>query len=510
MPDISRLGTTLIVLVVLMGCATPPLDFPKVRSTAITDTDGTTLAQYSDEWRSGQPGSNGFYPLSQGLDAFGARLALMDQSEVSIDAQYFLMKPDDAGLVFAAQLLDAADRGVRVRLLLDDVFTTVDDKGLGVLDSHPNIEVRIFNPVPRQGAYFVNYLANFERANRRMHNKSLIVDNQVAIVGGRNIAVEYFQLQTAGEFIDFDMLAAGPIVHQVSNAFDRYWNDPLAIPLEALHRGSNPGEQEGGLEWLRQQMAAGGDSIYAGAITTELMQRFYADELPPYYADARLLVDDPEKLREPVSRHHQIVATGIGAELLGANSEIIIYTPYFIPRERGLELIRELRGRGVRIVVVTNSLATNNHTAVHAAYSRYRKDLLKAGVELWEARADAASITGQDASTDLTGLTLHTKGILVDRRLVITGSLNLDPRSIDINTELVLFVQSPELAARLTEAAIESIPQIAYRLQLDEHGELIWQADIDGRPVTERQEPQTTWWQRFTAWMQKIAPEHQL
>ena len=212
-----------------------PTDFPKTTSTAFTDTDQTTAAKASSDWRNADPENNGFYPLIEGKDAFGARLLLMDRAERSIDAQYFLMKPDDAGLVFAHTMMEAADRGVRVRFLIDDIFTTVKDRALIYLNEHPNIEVRVFNPISRKGIWALNYLANFSRANRRMHNKSFTIDNQLSIVGGRNIAVEYFQLDSSGEFIDFDVIAAGPIVRDISDSFDADWNHELAVPMNAFY-----------------------------------------------------------------------------------------------------------------------------------------------------------------------------------------------------------------------------------------------------------------------------------
>jgi putative cardiolipin synthase len=505
-----KISLTLIALLLVVACATVPLDRPREPSAAITATEGTKLAQFSAEWRNGHLDRNGFYPLNRGLDAFGARLSLADSAELSIDAQYFLMKPDEAGLVFADRLLHAAERGVRVRLLLDDVFTTVEDGGLALLHAHPKIEVRIFNPVARQGVYAFNYVGDFELANRRMHNKSFTVDNQVSIVGGRNIAVEYFQLETTGEFIDFDMLTVGPIVREVSRSFDDYWNDVLAVPLDALHDAPDREEIMEGRGRIMQGMAEAGNSVYAAAVNTELMQQFDAGTVPPFLAEARIIVDPPNKLREKISDEHQIVAREIRDELSRAVSEIIIWTPYFIPRQRGIELLHELDAKGVRVVLITNSLATNNHTAVHSAYSRYRRQVLEAGVELWEARADAAKITATDGSTELEKLTLHTKGILIDRKRIFVGSLNLDPRSIDINTEMGLLIESGEMARAASESSLERIANIAYRLQLDEDGDITWQANIDGRQVVETSEPQASWWRRFSAWVQKIAPEDQL
>lgn len=499
-----------MLLALIAGCASVPLDFPKEESVAIADTSNTRQAKEVAEWLDNRPDVNGFYPLSQGFDAFGARLALMSVAEASIDAQYFLMKPDNAGLVFAAMLLEAADRGVRVRLLLDDIFTTVKDIDLAMLDAHPNVQVRIFNPIARKGIDVLNYIGHFRLANRRMHNKAFIVDNQVAVVGGRNIAVEYFQLETTGEFIDFDMLSTGPIVKDVSAEFDTYWNHKLAMPMESLFAEDGSKKLERARDQLTREMEEAGDSIYGKAINTPLMKQFFEQSLDPYIADARLITDDPQKLLEKVSGDQQVVVNEMREALAAAEREIYIFTPYFIPRKRGIEFIKELRAKGIRIVLLTNSLATNNHTPVFSHYASYRKDVLRAGVELWEARADAAKITTPDGKTELDQLTLHTKGILIDGERIFVGSLNLDPRSIDINTEMGLLIDSPELGERLMKNAIERMPKIAYRLQLDENDKITWHATIDGEEVAETTEPQTSAWRRFTAWFLKIAPENQL
>lgn len=494
----------------LTACVSAPLDYPKQGSVAIKDTSRTQQAIDVLEWVGGRDDVNGFYPLTEGFDAFGVRLRLMDLAEKSIDAQYFLMKPDNAGLVFASELLRAADRGVHVRFLLDDIFTTVDDIDLGILDAHPNIEVRLFNPISRKGLYWLNYLGHFSLTNRRMHNKSFVTDNQVAVVGGRNIAVEYYQLETTGEFIDYDMLAVGPIVKEVSSQFDLYWNHKLAVPLSAFLGEADKIKARDSRAILEQEMAKAGQSIYADAVQTQIIKQLEANEVAPYIAEARLITDDPQKLLEEISDEHKITARDIRQALNDAESEIIIFTPYFIPRKGGIELIRKLRDKGIRITILTNSLATNNHTSVHSAYSSYRKRLLDAGVELWEARADAAKITLPDGETQLDKLTLHTKGILIDRKRLFVGSLNLDPRSIDINTEMGLLIDSAQLAEELTIQARERVEEIGYQVKMDEDRNLSWHATIDGKEVVETTEPQTTAWQRFTAWFLKIAPESQL
>jgi putative cardiolipin synthase len=470
----------------------------------------TAAARYSRDRRKADPESNGFYPLIEGKDAFGARLVLMDNAENSIDAQYFLMKPDDAGLVFAHAMLRAADRGVRVRLLIDDVFTTVKDRALIYLNEHPNIDVRIFNPISRKGFRVLNFLWNFSRSNRRMHNKSLTIDNALSIVGGRNIADEYFQLDAKGEFIDFDMIAAGPIVQEVSDSFGAYWNHELATPMEALYEGANADEREQFRQRFDSRMEESGHSVYGDVVNKVMTQHRLTGDVEPFIADARAIIDDPQKLMEQVCDEHKIVAREITAALDSAQSEILIYTPYFIPRSNGMELIERIRARGVRIVLLTNSLATNNHTSVHSAYASYRKRLLAAGVEVWEARGDAAYQERDDGTKTRRYLTLHTKGIMIDRRYTFVGSLNLDPRSFDLNSELGIMVDSIEMATALAERTSRRLPEIAYRLKLEKDDSITWHATVDGQYVVATKEPLTSGWRRLLAWLLRILPEGQL
>jgi len=505
-----RLATLVLSGLLVTACASVPLDAPKQSSYAIADTSGTREAKKAAEWMHGHSEEDGFYPLSDGFDAFGARLRLMSVAEVSIDAQYFLMKPDNAGLVFADKLLEAADRGVRVRLLLDDVFTSVDNVDLAMLNDHSNIEVRIFNPIARGGIYALNYAWHFNRANRRMHNKSFTVDNQVAIVGGRNIADEYFQLESSRVFIDFDTLCVGPIVKQVSKEFDSYWNHPLAVPMTVLYSQGDPEKFAHARAAIEQKMADAGDSIYAETINTPLMKQLATQELAPYIANARLLTDSPDKLLEPVNTEQQIVAGELREIFLAAETEIIVFTPYLIPGKKGMRLIKELRAKNIRIVILTNSLTTDNHTSAFAAYQRYRQGLLKSGVELWEARGDAAKTATSGGKAKPEHWTFHAKGMVIDRKRVFAGSLNLDPRSIGINSEMGLLIDSSAMARLLADTAAQHIPDIAYRLQLDENDRISWHATIDSKQVVETTEPQTSFWQRFQAWFLSITPEDQL
>jgi putative cardiolipin synthase len=462
----------------LAGCATAPLDFPRDHSVALVDTSDTGLGREVAEWAAKHPGKSGFYPLVEGLDALGIRLALIDRAERTIDAQYFLMKPDSAGRLFAGKLLEAADRGVRVRLLLDDIFTTVDDDAFIVLNQHPNIELRLFNPIGRRGIYHLNYIGDFKLANRRMHNKSFTVDNQMSVVGGRNIADEYFELLTEAEFRDFDMFAAGPVAAEISETFDRFWNHKLSVPMEAFETDKALPDLETARANMDKSAIEASRSIYGRALASPLMQDIAEDRVELFPGDSQVITDDPEKLLNKVSADHKILVTALAGVIDEAESEVVVITPYFIPGKKGVEFWRSITDKGVRVVIVTNSLASNNHVPVHGGYARYRHDMIEAGVEMYEARVDASKVREGSSQQAYDSLTLHTKGILIDRRYTFVGSLNL--------------------------------PSFAYRVTENEKGKLRWTAVIDGEEIVETSEPQASRWLRFKAYIFRIFPEGQL
>jgi len=506
-----RILAPIVLALFVAGCATAPLDFPKEYSEAITGTGDTYLGIEAAEWITGnKPGESGFYPLIHGLDALGARLALIDRAERTIDAQYFLMKPDSAGRLFAGKLLEAADRGVRVRLLLDDIFTTVDDDAFLLLNQHPNIELRLFNPIGRGGVYYANYLGDFKLANRRMHNKSFTVDNQMSIVGGRNIADEYFELLADAEFVDFDMLTVGPVAAEISLTFDRFWNHKLAVPMEAFAEGKDLPDFELARKNVDKNIIEASQSIYGRALASPLMHEIIEDRVELFTGKSRVITDDPEKLLNKVSDDQKILVTALAEMIDDAESEVVIITPYFIPGKRGVEFWRSITNKGVRVAVITNSLASNNHVPVHGGYARYRHDMLDAGVEMYEVRVDASKVPEGGIKQSYESLTLHTKLVFIDRRYTFVGSLNLDPRSIDINTEAGVLIDSEGLAGQLTGGLFEALPSFAYRLSENEKGKLRWTVMIDDKDVVEKNEPQASRWLRFKAFLSKIVPEGQL
>jgi putative cardiolipin synthase len=511
MPKYSffKLPALLILAGFLAGCATVSFDQPKTYSQAFTDTEDTAINQYAAEKTEQLEGLSGFLPLKQGMDALGMRLRLAEKAEKSIDLQYFLMKNDTAGAVMANALLKAADRGVRVRFLLDDVFTTVPDDSFLLINQHPNIEIRIFNPVSRKGISAFNYVWHFDQANRRMHNKSFTVDNAVSIVGGRNIADEYFELKTDSVFVDFDVLAVGPIAAEISNSFDEYWNHSRAVPIEQFIDDAQKIDLDTVREDIAEELDEIYDTVYEKALSSQLFQDIVAQKQTLFAGQARVLSDNPDKLVNKIDESQMQLAKELSGVVRGAETEVIFISPYYVPGERGVQLVRDLVEKGVQVIILTNSLASNNHVPVHSAYAGYRKDVIRAGAELYEARANAARIvSGSEEGPDT--LTLHTKVFLIDRRQLFVGSLNLDPRSIEINAEMGVLIDSPKMVEFLMKGSEERLVTLAYRVIENENGKLEWHTVIDGKEVVETKEPLTSGWLRFKAWFLKIAPESQL
>jgi len=509
-----RNGTRNLLLAVLCAaigaCASVPFDYPKTHSDVITDTSDTSIAQSVAKWTVAHDGQSGFYPLIHGNDALGARLRLLEAAERSVDVQYFLMKEDIAGRIFSAALLQAADRGVRIRFLLDDVFTTISDESLTHLNQHENIEVRLYNPIARGGIFYLNFLADFKRANRRMHNKSLTVDNRITIVGGRNIADEYFELRHDAEFLDFDVVAIGDVATDVSEVFNTFWNHVQSVPMEAFDDKVKPGDFMAWRTEIDEHFKNAEQSIYLRAINSEIITSLVNDEIPLHPAGYAVITDDPDKLINKISDDQRTLVNYLAEVAAKSQSEIILVTPYFVPQEAGMNFWRSLSDRGIRVVVITNSLASNNHIAVHSGYSRHRRDIIEAGIELYEARVNAVRPASDSRSDAPEVLTLHTKAVIIDREMLFAGSLNLDPRSIDINSEMGILINAPTMVAPLANLILDDLAEFAYRVEIDDRNKLTWRGHIDGTEVIETHEPQSSLWRRTKAFFLKIVPDSQL
>ena len=487
------------------GCATLPKDFERPVSYAYTDTDDTYLGKARKDEILAHPGQSGFYLLGNDLDAFVARGLMVSKAERSIDAQYYLYHNDLVGSLFSDQLIKAADRGVRVRLLVDDMGLKGRDLGVAVMDTHPNIEIRIFNPFSRNTFWYPQFVTRFSSIIRRMHNKSLTVDNQVTILGGRNIGNEYFDADPNLRFLDLDVLVIGKVVKEVSASFDLYWNSEPAYPVSVLIKKSPTSEEiEQKFQWLNEYVKQQSDSAYIQSLrNSDLANKIRRNQVEFHWGEAEVIYDQPEKILHDVDRTEYHLAPKIAPHFRGVQEELIIFSPYFVPGESGMALLTQLIKRGVRVRILTNSTASNDLPYVHAGYSKYRKGLLRAGVELYEMDKKLTSSQRIDkkGGVDSSKTSLHAKSFLFDRKKVFIGSLNLDPRAIRNNTEIGVIFSSKEIANEMGEWLDQHIEQVAFRLELNKGTDgterILWHGYDNDRPVVLSVDPHTSFWRRF-------------
>ncbi|MBT8442819.1 MAG: phospholipase D family protein [Gammaproteobacteria bacterium] len=497
----NRIRTWLLppLLAVLVGCASVDFDYPKTESTAIRNTQNTSLAGEINASVPFEPEESGFYLLTDGIEALAARRLMAKSAETTIDAQYYLITNDSIGMAFIGSLLEAADRGVRVRLLLDDIQTQGYDAGMAALDSHPNFEVRIYNPFSGRGSR-ASAITEFGRINRRMHNKSFTADNQITIIGGRNIAAEYFAAREDVNFGDADVVGIGPVVSDVSDMFDTYWNSRYALPVPAFAK--MPDDPDAELVALRERIVAVVEELettkYAGAFAESLQNVTDTDISEFTIAPYELAYDSPDKSDKKLAAEAENITTTLAASIARADESLVVISPYFVPLKSGIGFLTGLQDRGVQVTIITNSLAANNHSIVHSGYAPSRKPLLKAGVKIYEVRSDAF-VSGAERGTQGAALaTLHTKGFIVDDKELFLGSFNWDPRSVDINTELGVIMKSPAMAGSVM-ATIDSLKDAnAYKVILNDKGQVRWVDRAGEEEVILDKEPQTGWWRRFT------------
>lgn len=512
----TTLTSLWLLTLLLAACSTLPDNSNRSYSTAIIDTQtsDSVLGRNASKQRATHPGQSGFALLSSGLDAFVARAVLATRAQHSIDAQYYLFHSDITGTLLLSQLIEAADRGVRVRLLVDDMAIPGRDLGAIVLDEHPNFEIRIFNPFSRNTSRMKQLLTRFGSVTRRMHNKSFTADNQFTVVGGRNIGDEYFEANPDLAFGDLDVLAVGPVVARVSATFDEYWNDALAYPIRTLNQGRlKPEEYAAKRKKFEQALASLETSQYIRALeNSELANRLRKEDMSYYWGKAKVVHDSPTKLSEDRSRTDLHLAPQLKTYFDDLSDELIIFSPYFVPGKEGVEFLSSLTRRGVRVRIATNSLASTDVFAVHAGYAKYRKALLKAGVELYEINVQLPE--DQREGFEVLGssgkASLHTKSFVLDRKQVFIGSLNLDPRSVVENTELGIVVSSPEMGQEISDWFDSNIENLSFRLELKSlkggGEEIVWHGMKDGDPVTFHNEPYSGFWLRFGVSVMSILP----
>ncbi len=504
-----RFAWILLCSGLLAACSLPPLQGRSVSvaieaSTAAHAPLGLLSSQLQQQ--AAPPAAHsGIYPLDDPTEAFNTRLQLLHNAQHSLDVQYYIWRKDHSGQRLLLALLQAADRGVRVRLLLDDAGTQGLDPMLQALEAHPNIEVRLFNPFVWRWPKVLSYLWDFQRLNRRMHNKSLTADNHISIVGGRNIGDEYFgTAQHNAHFADLDLLALGPVVQAISNDFDRYWASLSSYPLARIVRQPHSLS----LQQLREQQAQ-------QPITTTPTPLL--NEKTLLWASAHLISDDPAKALGTATQQ-ALIGPQLSQALGQPMHTVDLISPYFVPTTAGVQALTQLQQSGVRVRVLTNSLAATDVGIVHAGYARHRPALLQAGIALYELRGQGQS--GLRRQRPLrqrlqqrwrlasSGASLHAKTFAVDGQRAFVGSLNFDPRSLLLNTEMGLVIESPALAQQISATFDEEVPWHAYQVELDGTGQLQWRSRLNQPrsrqdhtpPITEqleRQEPNSRWWQRW-------------
>ena len=513
-----RVSQPLLVLLLiasfLSGCAS--FDIRRESSQALPASDsafGRSVQAQAAPYK----GQSGFRLLSDSTEAFTARAELIRNAQSSLDLQYYIVHDGISTRMLIEELLKAADRGVRVRVLLDDTASDGLDQFIGTLAAHPKIHIRVFNPLNLGRSTgvtrTVGRLLNLSQQHRRMHNKLWLADNSMAIVGGRNLGDEYFDAEPNMNFTDIDILGVGPVADELGHGFDQYWNSALSKPIDEF-LSSKPTAQDlketrAGLEKSLEENRRQNHALYQRLMTYTTHPRLDTWRQELIWAWSQALWDAPSKvLAKGEPDPHLLLTTQLAPELDGVSKELIMVSAYFVPGEPGLVYLTGRADAGVSVSLLTNSLQATDVPAVHGGYAPYRKALLEHGVRLFELRRQpgedspggsgprlfsSASYSGSDSS-------LHSKAIIFDQQKSFIGSFNFDPRSVLWNTEVGVLVDSPELAARVRELALQGMaPALSYEVKL-EKDQVVWTTEDDGKMHTLTKEP-ASWWRRVNAWL---------
>ncbi|WP_438012144.1 phospholipase D family protein [Psychrobacter raelei] len=447
------------------------------------------------------PGLSGIYLLDDSHEAFLARLALAASAQDTLDVQYYIWHDDTTGHLLMQSLYQAAERGVQVRLLLDDNNTGGMDPLLASIDAHPNIEVRLFNPFMQRTLRPLGYLSDFFRLNRRMHNKSFTADGLVTIAGGRNVGDEYFGFGSGVMFADLDMAAVGPVAEDVEQDFDRYWASQSAYPLQSI---------------IKQHAPAPFDTTPATDKQTQIfltelgessfVKQLREGSLPLIWTQVRVISDDPAKGLQK-SKEADSVLAHLVPLMQGTREELLIISPYFVPAKQGTALFQRLAKQGKQVAVLTNSLAATDVIPVHAGYAKYRKPLLRAGIALYELKPQATVITKNHGGIlKSSGASLHAKTFIIDNQTLFLGSFNMDPRSAALNTEMGFVFDSEQMASYLADNMKQKQMEYSYKVSKTPQGKLHWQTLDDGNTVEYDNEPHSSLFSRLGVWVCSLLP----
>ena len=520
--------TTIIVtllLLVFTGCSyTPPK--PQKVKIATQHRVGKSLNYLFKEDPAKYAPKSGFYSLSRNTDGYTARALLIQNAKHTLDLQYYLYIPDSIGLSLTKMLLDAADRGVKVRLLLDDMLMGSHDGGLAALASHPNISIKLFNPTSlRSMMHYLQIGLHVDTLGRRMHNKAFIADDNVAILGGRNIQTLYFSADTDNIFIDDEVMAVGPLAAEVGNEFETYWNSPVVKPISKIKATFDISLKK--LKKKIDDYLASSDykEYLAWTKKTPFYKEAQAHAIPLIFGNAKLFYDLPTKVITSENDNATHLSKNTIPYILNAKQSLYIISPYFIPNKATMEVFKKLRKNGVKIMLVTNSLATNDGIPVYAAYKNWQKELLKTGVELYEISPYAFHYLfkkGTYKKNKIPRTSLHAKTMIIDNKIVMIGSSNLDPRSLKLNTEVVAVIKSKKLAqiklSELKESlnlhnvyklSLEPAPprkQIVTYIPQQEKERVVWTTIIDGKKVKLYNDADAGFWRRLGSNLSRYLP----
>ncbi|WP_227591824.1 MULTISPECIES: phospholipase D family protein [unclassified Acinetobacter] len=507
------------LVLTLSACSTlPKQQTQPVEYAFNTPTDDTSLAKIVLPLREQNPNLTGYHVLYDPLEALAARIELINKAEKSLDLQYYIWDNDKIGALALHAMIKAADRGVKIRLLVDDNNAKKMEGIYMALDQHTNIDVKLYNPYRFRHFRPVDMVLDLKRINRRMHNKSFIADNQIALIGGRNMSNQYYNVSDNYQFSDVDVMLVGAASDEIIHSFDEYWNDDYAFPVRQL---VNPRHYSLRFDSLKQQL----DDYNQEATVVnylDLANRSHAfddwlnNKIQFDWVKAEVVKDSPSKIKSKAKKEEHLNFQLLN-RLDKPEQSVDIVSAYFVPEKKGAERLKNLRADGVKVRVLTNSFQANDVPLVHAFYSKYRQDLLEHDVQLYEflSRPDAENLNtntkelAEKSKVSLKGLSrssLHAKLMAIDEKQVFIGSFNFDPRSAYLNTEIGVLLNSPRLAKAVHYTMDENLSKYAYKLVLNADQQINWKIKLsNGQTRIYPREPKIKWWQKagvkFISWL---------
>ncbi|KYJ86771.1 phospholipase D family protein [Sulfurovum riftiae] len=505
-----HIAVILSALLFLSACSTTPDTYPRTSSHALTTYRSTDIGRIIEKEVARHPGKSGYNIIRYGREAFTTRIAMTDLTDRTLDLQYYLWDQDETGRLLALHTLRVADRGVKVRVLLDDIGLQGRDEMIAAMDAHPNIEIRIFNPFSNRGLHALDFLTDTDRVNHRMHNKTVIMDNAFAVVGGRNIGNHYFGVSEDINFRDLDIAAVGPIVREISKMYDYFWNGKWSVPISVIVKKKyTMAELEKERKKLEEKVKK--DRYpYPLAQDSSVLQHRLKQLLKGFvWTKGEVLWNDPEQMKRSEEKQTHTMVYALHDRLDKVKKSLFVESAYFIPRNEGIAHLIALRKKGIRIRILTNSLKSNDVLAAYAGYNNYRKELLRNGIEIYELRDDAGAsrIINNTPVKKKVRTGLHAKVIVFDEKDVFVGSFNLDPRSSRINTEGGLYIPDRTLAKKVIAYMNEGIDlHNAYRLGLDSSGKLTWTTIENGKTVVYTSEPKVGAWDKLKVNLLQMLP----